>query len=520
MFFSIRQFEYLITKCKNIKQYQQIHAQIITHQTQNIFHNQPNPSLQLYNSLIRAFSSSHNQHQQAIFMYIQMLRNGIRPNHMTFPFVIKACTASSMINQVKGLVHTHVLKCGLESDLYVRSSLIKFYANSNCLTSAKRLFDLYPDRDVVCWNSMIDGYVKFGKMELARKVFDEMPCKDVVSWNSMINGYAIVGSLGEAKKVFDEMPERNIVSWNSMLAGYVKCGDVEGAVNMFRHMPCRDVVSWNAMLACYAQNGKSNETLALFDEMKVVGVRVNEATVVSVLSAIGQLGVLEQGLYLHSYIREQHIEVNRIVATALIDMYVKCGNIEEALEVFNSMQFKDILAWNTMLIGLGMHGHAKDAQILFKKMEYEKVAPNDVTFVAMLGAFCHAGMINKGQKLLSCMECDYGVEPKVEHYGCVIDMFSRAGRFVDALDVIRVMPMEPNVYAWGALLGGCKIHGNDKVAQAVGKRLIDLEPEHSGRYVVLSNIYAGAKRWDDAKTTRKLMQDNGVAKIPGLSVVG
>lgn len=417
---------------------------------------------------------------------------------MTFPFVIKACTVSSMI-QFGGLVHTNVLKCGLECDLYVRSSLIKFYANGNCLRSAKRVFDVYPERDVVCWNAMIDGYVKYGEMENARKVFDEMPCKDVISWNSMINGYGIVGSLGEAKKLFDRMPERNIVSWNSMLAGYVKCGDVESAVDMFRCMPCRDVVSWNVMLACYAQNGKSNETLALFDEMKVVGVKANEATVVSVLSAIGQLGVLDQGLHLHLYISEHGIKVNPIVATALIDMYVKCGNIVEALEVFNSMQTKDILAWNTMLIGLGMHGHVSDAQNMFNRMQYEGVAPNDVTFVALLGAFRHAGMTNDGQKLLSSMEGVYAVEPKVEHYGCVIDLLSRAGRLDDALDLIRSMPMKPNAHAWGALLGGCKIHGNDKVAQAAGKHLIDLEPQHSGRYgalfIKLISIYDGINRF-------------------------
>ncbi|KAI3502060.1 hypothetical protein L1887_30091 [Cichorium endivia] len=541
------QFDYLVSNCKSIRQFKQIHAQIIVQEgflppetsvpllcklasfcaisphgnlsyAKTIFDQQPNPTVQLYNALIRGFSSSLNQPQEALILFLEMLRNGVEPNNMTFPFVIKACTVSSR-TEFGILVHTHVLKCGLESDLYVQSSLIKFYADAKCLPSAKKLFDMHPERDIVCFNSMMDAYVKSGQMDLARQVFDQMPHKDVISWNSMINGYAIVGSLGEAKKLFDEMPERNIVSWNSMLAGYVKCGNTEDALKMFRYMPNRDLVSWNAMLACYAQNGKPKETLSLFDEMKFAGVRADEFTVVSVLSAIGQLGVLDQGLHLHLYIKEQGIKINSIVATALINMYVKCGNITEASKIFNSMQSKDILAWNTMLIGMGMHGHANDAQNLFKQMQDEGVTPNDMTFVAILGAFRHAGMIEEGQQLLASMKDDYGVEPKVEHYGCVIDLLSRGGRLEEALDVIRNMPMEPNAYSWGALIGGCKIHGNSKVANEVGKCLLDLEPQHGGRYVVLSNIYAGAKNWDDARMMRNLMEANGVDKVVGLSVI-
>ncbi|KAK1438012.1 hypothetical protein QVD17_03813 [Tagetes erecta] len=540
------QFDYLITKCKSLKQFKQLHAQIIIQQTflphqsslpllcklasvcavsphgslsyaNTIFNQQSNPTVHLYNALIRGFSASIVP-QEATLLFRKMIRGNVKPNNMTFPFVIKACKVLSM-TEFGVLVHSYVLKCGFESDFYVQSSLIMFYANVKCLRDAQQVFDLCPERDVVCWNSMIDAYVKCGEMEVARKVFDEMPYRDVISWNCLINGYGVVGSIGEAKKLFDEMPERNIVSWNSMLAGYVKCGNVEDAVNMFRCMPRRDVVSWNAMLACYAQNGKYNETLVLFDEMKLAGVRVNEATVVSVLSAIGQLGGLDQGVQLHLYINENGIKINQIVATALIDMYAKCGNIAEALKVFNSMQTRDVLSWNTMLIGVGMHGHANEAQELFKKMQIEGIVPNDITFVAMLGVFRHAGMTEEGQKLLSSMKGVYGVEPKIEHYGCVIDLLSRAGRLKEALNLIKSMPFEPNEYAYGALLGGCKIHGNAEVAQLVGKHLLDLEPQHGGRYIVLSNIYAEAKRWDDARATQKLMQDNGAAKMPGVSVI-
>ncbi|KAC9216380.1 hypothetical protein E3N88_46188 [Mikania micrantha] len=330
------------------------------------------------------------------------------------------------------------------------------------------------------------------------------------------------GNLSYAKTIFDQQPNPTLQLYNALIRGFSASFIPQESMLLFREMLRNNVVPNNmtfpfVIKAC--TNGKSNETLALFDEMKFAGVRANEATVVTVLSAIGQVGGLDQGLQLHLYINENGFKINPIVSTALIDMYVKCGNIAEALKVFNSMQTKDILAWNTMVIGMGMHGHVNDAQQMFKQMQLEGIVPNDVTFVAMLGAFRHAGMTEEGQKLLSSMKSVYGVEPKIEHYGCVIDLLSRAGRLDEALNLIKNMPFEPNEYIYGALLGGCKIHGNAKVAQSVGKHLLDLDPQHGGRYVVLSNIYAGAKRWDDATATRKLMQDNGVAKMAGVSVI-
>ncbi|OVA10349.1 Pentatricopeptide repeat [Macleaya cordata] len=447
-----------------------------------------------------------------------MLQRGLQPNNFTFPFVIKACTDSSMIRY--GIfVHTHVVKYGLESDSYIQSSLIHMYSNGKDLDSARQLFDKCSDEDVVSWNSMIDGYVKSGSMELAKPVFERMVCRDVVSWNTMINGYAMLGNIEEAKKLFDEIPQRNVVSWNSMLAGYVKCGDVEGARRIFREMPRKDVVSWNAMLACYAQSGLSNEALVLFDEMKSFGIKPTEATVVSLLSACAHLGALDQGERLHRYVNDHKISINTVLGTALVDMYAKCGSISMAAQVFYSIEYKDALAWNTIIAGMAMHGHAEEAHQLFKEMPEGGVNPDDITFVAILSAYSHAGMVEEGKRLLACMSRSYGIEPKVEHYGCVIDLLSRAGLFEEAVDLIETMPVEPNSNAWGALLGGCRIHGNIEVGEHVGKRLLNLQPHHSGRYVLLSNIYAAAKRWDDARKVRKLMKTKKVAKVPGVSTI-
>ncbi|CBI29077.3 unnamed protein product, partial [Vitis vinifera] len=469
----------LFNPCKTLRHLKQVHAQIITHHNspfqlsalaslsalspfptflayaKTIFHHLQNPPPSLYNSLIRALSSSKTP-LEALPLYHTMLQSGLKPDHMTYPFVIKACNESS-VTWFGLLVHTHVVKSGFECDSYIVSSLIHLYANGKDLGAAKQLFNLCSARDVVSWNAMIDGYVKHVEMGHARMVFDRMVCRDVISWNTMINGYAICG--------------------------------------------------------------KPNEALALFDQMRAVGVKPTEATVVSLLSACAHLGALDKGLHLHTYINDNRIEVNSIVGTALVDMYAKCGKISLATQVFNAMESKDVLAWNTIIAGMAIHGNVKEAQQLFKEMKEAGVEPNDITFVAILSACSHAGMVDEGQKLLDCMSSSYGIEPKVEHYGCVIDLLARAGFLEEAMELIGTMPMEPNPSALGALLGGCRIHGNFELGEMVGKRLINLQPCHSGRYILLSNIYAAAKKWDDARKVRNLMKVNGISKVPGVSVI-
>ncbi|KAJ4960910.1 hypothetical protein NE237_020820 [Protea cynaroides] len=535
----------LSKSCKNMGELKQIHAQIIKEENPSLcevvfaaeslisfcavspngsldyakvlFNQQPNPSIISWNFLIRGLSTSKNR-REAISLYQTMHSRGFQPNNFTFPFVIKACTESCMTS-FGVLVHTHIIKNGLEADSYIRCSLIHMYANGKYLDAAKQLFDACSDGDVVSWNAMIDGYAKCSKMDLALSVFEQMVCRDVVSWNTMINGYGTLGNIDEAKRLFDEMPERNVVSWNSMLAGYVKCGDLGAARGIFGMMPRRDVVSWNAMLACYAQSGRSNDALSLFDEMQALGIKPTEATMVSLLSACAHLGALDLGVRLHKYINANKIAINTVLGTALVDMYSRCGSISKAEQIFSAIEYRDVLAWNTIIAGMAMHGHAKKALWLFKQMQAEDVVPDDMTFVALLSSCSHVGMVEEGQRLLASMSTTYGIEPKVEHYGCVIDLLARAGLLEEAVRLIGAMPMETNASAWGALLGGCRIHGNIEVGEVVGKCLIDLQPHHSGRYVILSNLYAAAKRWDDARKVRNLMRSNGVAKLPGVSMI-
>ncbi|XP_031494399.1 pentatricopeptide repeat-containing protein At1g08070, chloroplastic-like [Nymphaea colorata] len=532
----------LLDSCKSVRELKQIHAQLTTagltgdtfatskvvaffsasasrciDYARAVFRTIRNPSIFAWNCMIRSLVAGDNP-REAIIFFSQMLKGGFQPNNFTFPFVVKACTDSSAVDF--GIsVHAHIVKSGLDRDAYVQSSLIHMYSRSNRLEDAYRLFAGSSDRDVVSWNAMIDGYVRTGDLTVASSLFDQMVCKDVVSWNTMITGYSNLGRLEDARKLFDESTRRNIVSWNAMLTGYAKAGDVESARHMFDKMPQRDVVSWNAMIACYSQCNRSIEALLLFDEMRAVCVNPTEATLVCILSACADLGALDRGKRLHSFLDAHRIKLNTVLGTALTDMYAKCGSIEEAIQVFHLIPEKDVLSWNTIIAGLAMHGHVKRCYQLFMEMIQSGSEPDDITFVAMLSSYSHAGMVEEGLRLLDCMSSTFNVTPKAEHYGCVIDLLGRAGLLEKAMELISGMPMEPNAGAWGALLGACRIHGNVELGERVGKHLIALEPEHSGRYVLLSNVYAFAKRWEDARKVRKMMNTRGVSKPPGFSFI-
>ncbi|XP_020247385.1 pentatricopeptide repeat-containing protein At1g08070, chloroplastic-like [Asparagus officinalis] len=510
----LHHFRPLLKSCENPTHLNQIHAQILKQ-----FPNLQYPPIFQYNVLIRGLAAGKSP-VKALSLYRSLLQTQTRPNNFTFPFLLKACSSSSSLVPSGLSLHAHIVRTGLDSDPYIQSSLIHMYAAvAKDVKSAQKVFDLCSVHQTVCWNSMLDGLVKCGEIELARLVFDRMGCRDIVSWNTMINGYSLVGDLKLAREVFDKMPCKNLVSWNSILGGYNKCGDVEGALRVFREMPHRDVVSWNTMLACYAQSGNCDEAFELFDEMQHSGVKPTDATVVSMISVCAHLGALERGEWVHKFIKENKIELNTILATTLVDMYAKCGEISRAYQIFYAIVDKDFLAWNAIIAGVAVYGQAREALRLLDEMRESGSVADDMTFAAVLSACSHAGMVKEGKYLLDCMKVTYGVEPKVEHYGCVIDLLARKGLLDEAVLLMESMPMEPNAPVWGALLGGCRIHGNSGVADDVGRRLLSLQPKHSGRYVLLSNIYASINRWEDASKIRSMMTNKGISKIPGTSMI-
>lgn len=444
----------------------------------------------------------------------------VRMNKYSFPVIVKACGAVRDV--VEGeKVHCRSLKVGYGGAVYVRNALIQMYSVCGRMRDARGVFDGGRGSDLVTWNTMIGGYVKNREVSVARELFDEMDEKDEFTWNTMVAGYAAIGEMKKAWDLFERMPRRDVVSWNCMVDGYAGIGDVVSARAFFDRMPHRNVVTWNTMLALLARCKKYDECLELFDRMMDgKEAKPNEATLVSVLTACGYLGRLDKGKWVHTYVESNStIDLDVLLLTALLTMYLKCGDMDMAKNVFDMMPEKSVVSWNSMIMGYGTHGFGEKALEMFLEMESSGLAPNDTTFVCLLAACGQSGLVLEGWWYFDMMHRVYKIEPKVEHYGCMVDLLSRAGLMKDTEELIKIMPMEGGSTLWGALLSSCRTHSSSQLAEVVGKRLVDLAPKEVGPYLLLSNSYAAEGRWDDVENVRKLMNDNDLQKTGGSSMV-
>lgn len=388
---------------------------------------------------------------------------------------------------------------------------------------ARTLFDASYVLDLVSYNTMIDGYVKNGEIGVARKLFDEMPQRDVFSWNCMIAGHVAVGDLVAANELFEIMPDRDVVSWNCMIDGCVRDGNVSLALEFFNRMKevvIRNVVSWNSMLALHVRMKNFGECLGLFERMMESGEAMpNEATLVSVLTACANLGKLSLGLWVHSYIKSHDIKLDVLLETCLLTMYAKCGAMDLARDVFDEMPVKSIVSWNSMIMGYGLHGNGVKALEMFSEMEKADQKPNDATFVCVLSACTHAGMVMEGWWYFDLMRHVYKIQPKVEHYGCMVDLLARAGFVKNSQELIEKVSVKGGSALWGALLSGCRTHLDSELGENVAKRLAELEPLDIGPYILLSDIYAAQGRWGDVERVRLMMIEKGLQKEAASSLV-
>ncbi|XP_038679529.1 pentatricopeptide repeat-containing protein At4g02750 [Tripterygium wilfordii] len=397
------------------------------------------------------------------------------------------------------------------------NTMITGYAQNGELKEAQRLFEESPTRDVFTWTAMISGYVQNGMLDEARRIFDEMPEKNLVSWNAMIAGYVQSKKMDLARELFEAMPCQNVTSWNTMVTGYARSGDLAHAKKLFDRMPRRDSVSWAAMIAGYAQSGYSEEALHLFVQMKRDGERLNRSSFICSLSTCANIAALEMGKQLHGQLVKAGYETGCFVGNALLVMYCKSGSIDEAYDAFEDIADKDVISWNTMIAGYARHGFGKKVLMVFESMKAMGIKPDDATMVAILSACSHTGLLDKGREYFYSMTRDYGITANSAHYTCMIDLLGRAGRLEEAQTLMKNMPFEPDAATWGALLGASRIHGNTQLGEKAAQVVFEKEPDNSGMYVLLSNLYAASGRWDDAGKMRIKMRDKGVRKVPGYS---
>ncbi|KAL5782635.1 hypothetical protein ACOSP7_007664 [Xanthoceras sorbifolium] len=362
------------------------------------------------------------------------------------------------------------------------------------------------------------GNLSYGKV-IHEFIVDNNVVMDAHLQSALISMYASCGCLDMAKELFDKMWPKNMVVSTAMISTYSRAGRIKDARLIFDQMVEKDLVSWSAMISGYAESDQPQEALKLFNEMQVLNMKPDQVTMLSVISACAHLGALDQAQWIHLYVDKYGLGGDLRVNNAIIDMYAKCGNLERAREVFEKMQRRNVISWTSMINAFAAHGDASNALAFFHKMKEENIEPNGVTFVGLLYACSHAGIVEEGRKIFSSMINEHNIAPKHEHYGCMVDLFGRASLLREALEVVETMPLAPNVVIWGSLMAACWVHGEIELGEFAAKQLLRLEPDHDGALVVLSNIYAKERRWQDVGELRNLMKQRGVSKERGSSRV-
>jgi pentatricopeptide repeat protein len=310
----------------------------------------------------------------------------------------------------------------------------------------------------------------------------------------------------------------DITIGNAVVVMYAKLGLVDSARAVFNWLPNTDVISWNTIISGYAQNGFASEAIEMYNIMEEEGeIAANQGTWVSVLPACSQAGALRQGMKLHGRLLKNGLYLDVFVVTSLADMYGKCGRLEDALSLFYQIPRVNSVPWNTLIACHGFHGHGEKAVMLFKEMLDEGVKPDHITFVTLLSACSHSGLVDEGQWCFEMMQTDYGITPSLKHYGCMVDMYGRAGQLETALKFIKSMSLQPDASIWGALLSACRVHGNVDLGKIASEHLFEVEPEHVGYHVLLSNMYASAGKWEGVDEIRSIAHGKGLRKTPGWS---
>ncbi|XP_062205842.1 pentatricopeptide repeat-containing protein At2g22410, mitochondrial [Phragmites australis] len=524
----------------------------------------PPDSAAPYNAALRVLSLCPHERgglllDRCLPLYRALLRSGsARPDHLTFPFLLKAC-ARLRDRGYGGAVLAHVRRLGFGADVFVVNAAMHFLAACESVEGARSLFDESPVRDVVSWNTLIGGFVRRGLPLEALEVFwrmaedgavrpDEVTMIGAVSgcaqlrdlelgkrlhgyvesngvrctvrlMNTVMDMYVKCGSLELAKSVFERIGSKTVVSWTTMIVGHAKLGQMEDARKLFDEMPERDVFPWNALMAGYVQCKQGKEAIALFNEMQETKVDPNEITMVNLLSACSQLGALEMGMWVHHYIDRHQLSLSVALGTSLVDMYAKCGNIKKAICVFKEIPEKNALTWTAMICGLANHGHADEAIEYFRRMIELGLQPDEITFIGVLSACCHAGLVEEGREFISLMKSRYRLERKMKHYSCMIDLLGRAGHLDEAEQLVNTMPTDPDAVVWGALFFACRMHGNITLGEKAAMKLVELDPSDSGIYVLLANMYAEANMRKKADKVRVMMRHLGVEKVPGCSCI-
>lgn len=550
------------------------------------------PNLVTWSAVLGGFSQN-GYDEEAVELLFRMQAAGFKPNAQTLASVLPACARLQRICLGKQ-IHGYITRHGFMYNPYLMNGLVDMYRRCADMRSAFNIFSNFLTKNTVSYNTMIVGYFENGDVLKAKKIFDQMEStgveRDLVSWNSMISGYTdnflldealgmyqqlliegiepdsftlgsvltacagmpslrrgkeihshatarglqsntfVGGALVEmycrcqdlqaAQMAFDEVSERDLATWNILISGYTRCNQIEKIQNFLQKMRGDgfepNEYTWNGIISGCVENNHFDLAMQLFSQMQTSNLRPDIYTIGTILRACSKLATIDRGKHVHAHAIRCGFDSDVYIGAALVDMYAKCGSLEHALRAYSRISNANLVSHNAMLTAYAMHGHGEEGIAFFRRRLECGSRPDHVTFLSVLSSCVHAGSIETGHEFFDLMGF-YDVRPTLKHFTCMVDLLSRAGQLNKAYEFAENLPMEPDSVLWGSLFGGCVVHGNVELGEIVAEKLIGLEPNNTGNYVMLANLYAYARKWNYVARTRKLIKDKGMHKDPGCS---
>ncbi|XP_044484485.1 pentatricopeptide repeat-containing protein At3g63370, chloroplastic [Mangifera indica] len=477
-----------------------------------------------WNSMLSGFVQN-GMYAEAMQFFHDLQRAGHQPDQVS---VISALTASGRLgNLLNGMeLHAYAIKRGAAADLQVGNTLLDMYAKCFRPRYMDSVFDQMHVKDFISWTTIIAGNALnncHGRaLALFRKVQTEGVEVDTLMIGSALTTCIGLKCMSKVKEIHGYIIRKglsDLVLQNSIVDVYGECGNIIYARKMFQSIQSKDIVSWTSMMSTYDHNGLANEALEIFYLMNEseTNVEPDSIAIVCILSAAASLSASKKGKQIHGFIIRKGFSLEGSLGSSLVDMYARCGDLEKAYKVFDSLRNKGVVLWTSMINANGLHGHGKAAIDLFYKMESENIAPDHITFLALLYACSHSGLINEGKTIIDLMRCEYRLEPWPEHYACIVDLLGRANRLEEAYLFVKSMQTEPHAEIWSALLRACQIHSNKELGEIAARKLLELDPGNPGNYVLVSNVFAASGRWKDVEEVRMRMKESGLKKTPGCS---
>jgi len=483
------------------------------------------PDVVLLTSVVTGYEQNGLAMEAMEFFARNVVGQGVAVTPVTLVSVISA--AAQLGDAWNGRAsHAYLVRNSLGYNLALVNAVLGFYVKIGDVQTARRLFEGMVDRDVVTWSSMIKGYVRSGDAHEALRMYKGMVHAGLqpnsVTLVSILQACALAVDVEEGKSIHHIAVnmgcELEVGVATALVDMYMKCSCHEEAMHLFHQMPRKDVVAWGAVISGLTQNGLPDESIQMFKCMLLDDHAPDAVTMVKVLNACSDSGVGRQATCLHGYLVRSGFDNKMFVAAALLDLYSKCGNLDSAVRVFDSTTEKDVVLWSSMIAGYGAHGLGQEAVALYQKMIGSSIKPNSVTFVSVLSACSHSGMVQEGRQIFDSMTRVYGVMPNPEHQSAMVDLLGQAGKLQEAIKFIQEMDGRAVADTWCALLAACREH-NTEMSEAVAENLIKLDPDHVGYYNLLTNIYAFDEKWESVKETRDTVQGRGLHKVPGYSAV-